>query len=315
MSSVPSESLREAAAIKQAAAYADCYRWSLTEAERAQWVRNLSPALAHLRVFSAGVFFEARGHDWERENLDEGILIYCTLGKGYYVQDGQQHEIQPGDLLYAPPRTHHRYRADAENPWTLYWMQLSGTLLADYQRLLGLVEQGPVRHIGVHNDIILEFTRLVSEPLAPPAEDRSWLRIQANAMAVLGRIVALPQNIAEVTGAYGPIQKAITLMDDSLNKEFDLRGFAKAAGCSDRHFSRLFQRVTGQPPGNWFTQQKIRRACMLFTIPGIQVKEVAFRLGYQDPLYFSRVFRRIVGVPPEAYRQKVSGHQWSGSGS
>src|SRR5215471_1345638 len=217
---VPSEIAREPAAFKQAAAYADCYRWSLTETERAQWVHNASPALAHLRVFSAGIFFEAHGHNWERENLEEGILIYCTLGKGHYLQDGQEHDVQPGDLLYAPPCTHHRYWANEENPWTIYWMHLSGTLLADYQRVLGLVEEGPVRHIGVHNDIILEFTRLVTEPLAPPVEDRSWLRIQANAMAVLGRIAALPHNIAKISGAYGPIQKAITLMNDSLEKEF-----------------------------------------------------------------------------------------------
>jgi AraC-like DNA-binding protein len=312
---VPSEIPREPAAFKQAAAYADCYRWSLTEAERAQWVHNPSQALTHLRVFSAGIFFEAHGHNWEREGLAEGILIYCTLGNGHYQQDGKVHEVQPGDLLYAPPLTHHSYWADTERPWTIYWMHLSGTLLTDYQRLLGLLEQGPVRHIGVHNDILLEFTRLVTEPLGAPVGDLSWLRIQANALAVLGRLAALPHNIAKIASAYGPIQKAITLMNDSLEKEFDLTRFAKAAGCGERHFSRLFQRVTGQSPGNWFTQQKIRRACMLFTMPGIQVKEVAARLGFEDPLYFSRVFKRIMGLPPEAYRQKVSGHQWSGSGS
>jgi AraC-like DNA-binding protein len=312
---VPSEILREPLAFKQADTYADCYRWSLTEAERVQWTQNPSEVLSQLRVFSAGIFFEARGHDWERSGLAEGILIYCTDGQGHYLQDGKQHDIQAGDLLYAPPGSHHRYWTDEEHPWTVYWMHLSGQLLADYERLLGLVEPGPVRHIGVHNDIVLEFSRLVTEPLRSGAADQGWFRIQANAIAVLGRIVALPHNIAEIASAYGPIQKAVTLMKASLDKEFDLTSFARAAGCGDRHFSRQFQRVTGQSPGNWFIEQKIQRACMLFTLPKVQVKEVAARLGYADALYFSRVFKRIVGVPPEAYRQKVSSAQWSGSGS
>ena len=73
--------------------------------------------------------------------------------------------------------------------------------------------------------------RLVTEPLTSAAEDRGCFRIQANAIAVLGRIVALPHNIAEIASAYGPIQKAVTLMNASLDKEFDLTRFAREAGC------------------------------------------------------------------------------------
>jgi AraC family transcriptional regulator, arabinose operon regulatory protein len=303
---VPSETANEPFFSKQERSYADCYRWALTDAERRQWIDCRSPVLRALRVFSCGIFVEAREHQWERSNLPEGILIYCTEGKGYYRQADRTYEVQPGDLLYCPPGTQHRYWADAEHPWTIYWMHLSGELLPHFERLLGLIERGPVRHIGLHDNISTDFTLLVTHPPAASATDSEWFCVQANAVAILGHIAALPHNIAEIAAAYGPIQKAMSLMNASVDQPFDLPRFAREAGCGGRHFTRLFRRVAGVAPGDWFIQQKMRRARELLTLPNIRVKAVADRLGYTDPLYFSRLFKRIVGLPPEAYHRKVA---------
>jgi len=52
----------------------------------------------------------------------------------------------------------------------------------------------------------------------------------------------------------------------------------------------------------------MQRACALLTQSNIRVKEVAFRLGYDDALYFSRMFKRVIGLPPEKYRHKLKPH-------
>jgi AraC-like DNA-binding protein/quercetin dioxygenase-like cupin family protein len=303
---IPSETANEPFFTKQARSYGDCYRWSLADEERRQWMEVRSMVLGALRVFSCGIFVEARGHRWERDGLPEGILIYCTEGNGHYRQEDREYEVQPGDLLYCPPRTHHGYWADAEHPWTIHWMHLSGDLLPRYESLLGLIERGPVRHIGLHDDIIAGFTRLVTHPPLSSADASQWFCVQANAVTILGHIAALPHNISDIAAAYVPIQKAIALMRASLDQPFDLPRFAHEAGYGIRHFTRQFRRVAGLPPGDWFIQQKMRRARELLTLPNIRVKGVAARLGYTDPLYFSRVFKRIVGLPPEAYHWKVA---------
>ncbi len=304
-SRIPSEAVNETSFATQTRSFGDCYRWSLEDAERRQWCWADPPALAALRVFSCGLFVEACGHWWERAKLPEGILIYCTEGRGHYRQDDEQWDVHPGDLVYCAPNTHHRYWAAAAQPWTIYWMHLSGKQLPYYERLLGLLAGGPVRHIGVHDGIIAEFTRLIIlHPLANSEKERFC--IQANVIAILGRIAALPNNIADIAAAYGQIQKAITLMNAEVDHVFDLPRFAGAAGCGRRHFIRQFRRVTGLPPGEWFIRRKVQRAKMLLTLPDIQIKGVAFRLGYADPLYFSRIFKRVVGVSPEVYRRKMA---------
>jgi AraC family transcriptional regulator, arabinose operon regulatory protein len=302
---VPSELKYDRLYTDQTRSYADCYRWQMTEDERRQWIAASLPVLGALRVFSCGLFVEARGHWWERASLPEGVLIYCTEGKGHYRQGTRQWEVQPGDLLYCPPRTHHRYWADKEQPWTIYWMHLSGERLADYERLLGLIERGPIRHIGIHEDIVASITRLILQQPSP-LDVTGWFCIQANAIAILSRIAALPHNIADIAAAYGPIQKAIALMNSSLDQAFDMPRFACEAGCGRRHFIRQFRRVTGMTPGDWFIKKKIQRACALLTLPNIRVKDVASRLCYADELYFNRLFKRIVGIPPGKYRERAA---------
>lgn len=264
--------------------------------------------LAGLQVFQCGLFVEALGHRWKRSGLAEGILIYCVDGKGYFQDDDREFTVRSGELLYAAPNTRHSYRADDGEPWTIYWMHLAGPLLPHYERLAGLIELGPVRHIGVHSEIITEFGRLITRRPASGCDETQWLRAQTSATSILGQLAVLPHNMEELATAYGPVQKAITLMNHTLHQPFDMARFAREAGLSERHFIRQFRFVTGQTPGDWFTRQKIQHACTLLLMPSVRVKEVAERLSYADPLYFSRIFKRIVGVSPENYRIAQAGN-------
>lgn len=48
--------------------------------------------------------------------------------------------------------------------------------------------------------------------------------------------------------------------------------------------------------------------------PQLSVKEVAYRCGFDDPLYFSRVFRKRRGRPPSRWRRDNEGFRGQGSG-
>ena len=39
--------------------------------------------------------------------------------------------------------------------------------------------------------------------------------------------------------------------------------------------------------------------------PSLSVKEIAFRLGFNDPFYFSNFFKKHIGVSPKKYRQQI----------
>jgi AraC family transcriptional regulator, transcriptional activator of pobA len=53
---------------------------------------------------------------------------------------------------------------------------------------------------------------------------------------------------------------------------------------------------------------RIHHACQMLGSEKLSVKEIAARLGYQDPFHFSRRFKAFQGVSPTEYRDQANLH-------
>ncbi|MBB6732954.1 helix-turn-helix transcriptional regulator [Cohnella zeiphila] len=59
------------------------------------------------------------------------------------------------------------------------------------------------------------------------------------------------------------------------------------------HFSRMFKKITGQSPVDYLTDLRIRQAQRLLRSSPLTIKEIATRVGIDDPSY-----PRSVGKDP-----------------
>ena len=286
-----------------ATAFKDMRFGLMDAAERRAWADSPLPFLASLRAYSAGVFTEAHGHYCKRGAHPEGVLIYCTAGKGFYRQGRGEWSVTAGDLLYCPPNTPHAYGADVKEPWTIYWTHLSGRDLPHFEKLARLTGSSPVRHIGIQAEIVTGFTRLTAR-YRPPYDDAVRLAIQADALGILSLIIGTPQSMEKIPIQTQMIQKAMARMEETLEQPFDLALYATTAGYHPNYFTRLFRQVTGMPPVAWFNPRKMQRACELLSMPDQQVQAVARRLGYADHGFFTKTFTKIIGIPPAAYQRR-----------
>ena len=50
---------------------------------------------------------------------------------------------------------------------------------------------------------------------------------------------------------------------------------------------------------------RLNKAKQLLQITGLSIREVAFRVGYDNPLTFSKMFKNAFGVSPKYYREEV----------
>jgi AraC-like DNA-binding protein len=80
--------------------------------------------------------------------------------------------------------------------------------------------------------------------------------------------------------------------------------YAEKLNYSLSHLNESVKSITGFPVSYWIHQQIALEAKRLLYYTDIDVKEIAFSLGYEDHTYFSRLFAKIVGIPPTAFRQK-----------
>ena len=79
---------------------------------------------------------------------------------------------------------------------------------------------------------------------------------------------------------------------------------AKWVNLSGSHFSFIFKKKTGFSPIEYFNHLKVQKACQYLLFTDLRVKEIADKLGIEDPYYFSRMFTKLMGMSPGTYRTK-----------
>ncbi len=68
------------------------------------------------------------------------------------------------------------------------------------------------------------------------------------------------------------------------------------------HFGRLFRRHMRTTPMAYLRHMRIEQSKYMIQATRLRISEVAYSIGFADPLYFSRVFREATGTSPTEFR-------------
>ena len=88
-----------------------------------------------------------------------------------------------------------------------------------------------------------------------------------------------------------------------------VRDLAQMVRCTPNHLNTVFRKHTGMPIHQFLIRKRLKQACELLRDESIQIKQVAFKTGFTDPLYFSRLFKKHHRVSPSTYRRRAAGRQ------
>lgn len=99
------------------------------------------------------------------------------------------------------------------------------------------------------------------------------------------------------------VTRAICFMQDNLAEPITADEIARTALFSKYHFTRVFQRVTGDSPGRYLTELRFERARELLLSTDLKVIDISYEVGFASVGTFSTRFRERTGVSPSAFRQ------------
>ena len=88
-----------------------------------------------------------------------------------------------------------------------------------------------------------------------------------------------------------------------LHEPIGVEELAEIASCTRYHFSRLFQRTTGESPQRYLTELRVERASVLLSTTELGVEAVAQRVGFAGRGGLVRAFRRVWGTTPRGARR------------
>ncbi len=98
-----------------------------------------------------------------------------------------------------------------------------------------------------------------------------------------------------------PVDQAILFMQKNINRNLKINDLSKHVNLSESHLSKIFRNKTGSSPLDYFINLKMQEAIRLLTNQSLKIKEVAYRLGYNDPYYFTRIFTKHIESSPASF--------------
>ena len=101
------------------------------------------------------------------------------------------------------------------------------------------------------------------------------------------------------------IEKAVTYVDENMTRtELSVEEMAASLGMSRVHLYKRLKHITGKSPIEFIRILRLKRAAQLLRESQLNVSEIAYRTGFNNPKYFSKYFREEFGVSPSEYQTR-----------
>ncbi|MCB0649673.1 MAG: response regulator [Saprospiraceae bacterium] len=100
------------------------------------------------------------------------------------------------------------------------------------------------------------------------------------------------------------LQKLIQLVQERLDDtELSVNDLCRAVRRSNTQVNRKLKALTGKTPSQFIRSIRLQKAAELLKTTDLNVSEIAYEVGFNDPNYFSRSFSEEFGVSPNAIRK------------
>jgi AraC-like DNA-binding protein len=90
-------------------------------------------------------------------------------------------------------------------------------------------------------------------------------------------------------------------MDDP---SFTIEQLSREMGMSHAQLHRKMTALTGQSALKFVRALRLAKARQLLLQTDLNISEIAYQTGFNDPAYFSRVFSNEVGCAPSVFRER-----------
>jgi AraC-like DNA-binding protein len=125
--------------------------------------------------------------------------------------------------------------------------------------------------------------------------------------AVRAHVAALPPDARSWMRALRDpaIGRALGLMHAKPQLDWSVASLAEEVAMSRSVFAAQFCQMVGEPPLQYLTALRMRKARDLLRDRSVAIKEVAARVGYGSEASFGNAFKRWWGTAPGAYRRRA----------
>lgn len=129
----------------------------------------------------------------------------------------------------------------------------------------------------------------------------SWTQLESWCLRKILMVSDTIQN-KKISHVSNVILKAKAYIDDNFAKDIGLNDVSKEVSISPQYFSTIFKEELGVNFIEYLRNRRVEVAKKMLRERKHSVKEICYKVGYNDPNYFSRLFKKLVGVSPTEFK-------------
>lgn len=261
-----------------------------------------NPLIKDLYITDIGFYPYAKHHYQSRSSvLPENILIYCIKGIGTIQIGKDKFKLSPNTYFIIPAGVKHKYWTSTSDPWSIYWLHFGGDKSVKFSEYFKQVIPITVTTKSRINTRINYFNEILSALESGFSEENiNYANLCLNALLASFFYVETFRSVSGMQSA-DPVDQSIFYMQRNINRNIKINDISEHVNLSSSHLSKLFRNKTGASPLDYFINLKMQEAARLLSNQSIRIKEVAFKLGYNDQYYFTRLFTKHFGTSPIAF--------------
>lgn len=231
--------------------------------------------------------------DFKAYNLDKDALFFVNAGQ--YCQLNE--EISLGSLLY--------YNRD------FYCVEIHDKEVACDGILFHNVYEIPVVYLSAEQSAIIE--KLFGEIQAEISDDDSNLEEMLRVLLkqIIIKSTRIWKNTHEVHTDESRqelefIRNFSQLVEWNFTTKHTVAEYADLLNITPKLLNKRITKFSKDTPNDLIKQRIILEAQRMLAHTGLSVKEIGYKLGYEDPSYFIRLFTRQTGSAPQQFRKQYT---------
>lgn len=265
------------------------------------------PIYFGLSRHSLPLMADSIGNRWNQEHIrrSKGFPLYHWLqteqGVGEVVLDGKPLPLPQGSGVLIAPFVPHDYYPK-HGAWVTSFVTFSGDLASEISKIVG---HAP--YLQAQDTAEFSFGQWVNQTIrSHEAHQLDPVRLSIGCYTFLMHIQRLQSGrdsaIHPLYQQY--IAPTIKEIETNFQQDLSVRDLAGTVYISPQYLSRLFKRFLGMSTYAYLTNYRMDKAKELLTnLPGLEIRQVGYRVGYPDTSHFIAVFKDAAGATPLEFRR------------
>lgn len=232
------------------------------------------------------------------------LIHYVESGSGTFINNGNHYQLTAGQGFIIREGAMVDYFANPDDPWTTYWVGLSGSGLETVLSNTYLSSEDTLDFSSAHGTIqvikdICDFAMISDSK----SYSDYWYQGKVHELIFYINEEFNKTYLQEGATYRYPAEVAHDYLVKNYMNSISIQELADFIGISRSHLFRLFQEKYDHSPKQFLQNYRMLVAGNLLQGSDLSVSEIAERVGYEDAFQFSKLFSKFHNLSPTDFRQ------------